>query len=100
MAWYREEDGVVISDEQFKEVCCNCYGHCAEGCISVPCRGDELSCPYYDVADTDKYEKEIRAKAIEEFAERIKHEIENCSWQFSRLEAETIDEIAEQLKGE
>ena len=36
--------------------------------------------------------------AISEFAERIKHEIRNCSWQFSRLEETTIDEIAKQLK--
>jgi hypothetical protein len=46
------------------------------------------------------FESEIRTKAIDEFAEKIKSEIANCSWQFSRLEASTIDEIAEQLKEE
>ena len=45
-------------------------------------------------------EAEIRNKAIDEFAEKIKSEIRNCSWQFSRLEESTVDEIAEQLKGE
>jgi hypothetical protein len=38
-------------------------------------------------------------KAIEEFAERMKYEIRNCSWQFSRLETETIDRIAEEMRG-
>lgn len=38
--------------------------------------------------------------AVDEFAEKIKHEIRNCSWQFSRLEEKTVDEMVEQLKGE
>lgn len=37
-------------------------------------------------------------KSIDDFAERMKYEIRNGSWQFSRLETETIDRIAEQMK--
>ena len=45
-------------------------------------------------------ENDIRNKAIDVFAEKIKYEIRNCSWQFSRLEESTIDEIARKLKEE
>ena len=50
-------------------------------------------------ANYERGYKDGYAKAIEEFAEQIKAEIENCSWQFSRLEAETIDKMAKELKG-
>ena len=40
------------------------------------------------------------AGGVYAFAERIKAEIANCSWQFSRLEAETIDNMAKEIKGE
>lgn len=49
--------------------------------------------------DRGQYDKGY-AKAIDDFAEAIKHEIRNCAWQFSRLEESTIDAIAEKMKGE
>lgn len=50
--------------------------------------------------DIKELAKNEREKAISEFAEQIKAEIANCSWQFSRLEAETIDNMAKEMKGE
>ena len=57
---------------------------------------EKAECFVNTVAEAN-YERGFKdgyAKAIEEFAEQIKAEIANCSWQFSRLEAETIDKIA------
>lgn len=52
----------------------------------------------YDRGQYVKGYKDGYAEGIDKFAERIKFEIANCSWQFSRLETSTIDEIAAQLK--
>ena len=46
----------------------------------------------------DRFEKEIRAKAIDEFAERIKREF-RTSVKYKDEELRWIDEIAEQMKG-
>lgn len=52
----------------------------------------------------DKFEKEIRNKVIDEFAERLKYEhkqtITTESVYIRRSFDEVVDEIAEQMKGE
>lgn len=64
--------------------CDKCIHHTSGMCDSWDCK----------MQTVEDVKKEAREKAIEEFAEQIKEEIANCSWQFSRLEAETIDKIA------
>ena len=60
-------------------------------------------CGYEPYVDEEAWNDGFKAgflMAVDEFAEKIKHEIRNCSWQFSRLEEKTIDEMVEQLKEE
>jgi len=60
-------------------------------------------CGYDVYVDEDAWNDGFKAgflKAVDEFAEKIKSEIANCSWQFSRLEESTIDKLADQLKEE
>lgn len=81
MSWYAEEDGRIMTNEEFEIHCCNCSAFCAEGKISVSCGGDRNDCPHFKEVDTSEYEKEIRRKAIEEFAEKIELEIsESIIW--------------------
>ena len=106
MAWYNYEDAILLTEEEFQEGCCNCSAHCAEGTISVPCDGDRGECPFYGELESDAYDKEIRAKAIEEFAEQIKaraHSTERNDWSTDYMISiweSVIDEIAMELKGE
>lgn len=99
MAWFRDEDGTVISDTRFREICNDCRECYARNNTSAPCHGDELSCHRYDFADTSEFEKEIRAKAIDEFAERLKRRYPIVG-SVNRWLNENIDEIAKELKGE
>lgn len=49
--------------------------------------------------ELEKENKEIRAKAIDEFAERIKVDLQGEHWtQFCTMRT-TIDKVAEQMKG-
>lgn len=102
MAWYNYEDAILLTEEEFQEGCCNCSAHCAEGAISVPCDGDRGECPFYGELESDAYDKEIRAKAISEFAERLKHrcDIMNRYAEMNYVMPWEIDEIAKELKGE
>ena len=112
MAWYNYEDAILLTEEEFQEGCCNCSAHCAEGTISVPCDGDRGECPFYGELESDAYDKEIRAKAIEEFAEKLKESMEKKYRHlidvdrdgFERLTTEAvethIDETVKELKGE
>lgn len=105
MAWYNYEDAILLTEEEFQEGCCNCSAHCAEGAISVPCDGDRGECPFYGELESDSYDKKIRAKAIEEFAERIR-DWQKEIYQNGKYAGELdflfkhINEIAEEMKGE
>ena len=46
----------------------------------------------------DRFEKEIRAKAIDEFAERLKEKY-GCLGYIDEIKFEEVDKIAEQMKG-
>lgn len=106
MAWYNYEDAILLTEEEFQEGCCNCSAHCAEGAISVPCDGDRGECPFYGELESDAYDKKIRAKAIEEFAEALKnHAVDHYSDYLGSnvdkiLYVEDIDKIVNELKGE
>jgi len=107
MSWCRDNDGKIITDEEFQDECFECSCFCSEGTINVPCNGERTDCPYYKEVDTSEYDTEIRNKAIEEFAERLKEkaaeilknpdimaDYKKCTiWK-----VRDIDEIAEQLK--
>lgn len=99
MSWYRDDDGKIITDEEFKDCCCNCSAFCSEGTITVPCNGDRSDCPYFKEVDTFEYDKKIRAKAIDEFAEKANKEIHMCFSDDLGIQKH-IDRIAEQMKGE
>lgn len=103
MSWYREDDGKIITDEEFQDSCYNCLLFCAEGTISVPCNGERTDCPDFKEVDTSEYDKEIRNKTIDEFVERLKNEhkqtITTESVYISRSFDEVVDEIAEKMRG-
>lgn len=97
MSWYRDDDGKIITDEEFEDDCFNCSAFCSEGTITVPCNGERTDCPYFKEVDTSEYDKKISNKKIDEFAHRIRSkvmtEIDDCA-----DELDWIDEIAEQMK--
>lgn len=89
MSWYRDDDGKIITDEEYQDDCCNCSAFCSEGTITVPCNGERSDCPYFKEVDTSEYDKKIRAEAIDDFVERIT----------LPLTEEDIARIVEELKG-
>lgn len=95
MAWYNYEDAILLTEEEFQEGCCNCSAHCAEGAISVPCDGDRGECPFYGELESDAYDKEIRAKAIEEFAEKMKELFKHI-----KVADSVIDMVVKEMNGE
>lgn len=116
MSWYRDNDGKIITDEEFQSDCTECSCFCQEGTISIPCNGERTDCPYFKEVDASEYDKEIRNKAIDEFAERMSLEIsesiiggmlfdnrDNSSYDTADkivdYVIDTAKKIAEQLKG-
>lgn len=103
MSWYRDSDGKIITDEEYRNDCMECECFCQEGMINIPCNGERTDCPYFKEVDTSEYDKEIRNKIVEKFAEKM-HELcgyEENDYQYPYLLHESrIDEIAEQMKGE
>lgn len=75
MSRYRDNDGKIITDEEFQSECTECSCFCQEGTISIPCNGERTDCPYFKEVDASEYDKEIRNKAIDEFAERMKNNL-------------------------
>ena len=62
----------------------------------------ESNCKYWNAEHEDgalSYE-EIRAKAVDEFAERLKADLQGEHWTQFRTIRNTIDKIAEQMKGD
>lgn len=100
MSWYRDDDGKIITDEEFQDDCCNCSAFCSEGTITVPCNGERTECPYFKEVDTSEYDKEIRTKAIDEFAEKLVAASEFYSPGGYMLPIVKVGIIAEQMKGE
>ena len=103
MSWYAEEDGRIITNEEFGIHCCNCSAFCAERKISVPCGGDRNDCPHFKEVDTSEYEKKIRTKAIDEFVNLVNQcsgYTKNCIEHDLSLTVYTIHQIAESMKGE
>lgn len=41
ISWYRDDDGVIITEREFGSDCAECSMFCQEGTISVPCNGEE-----------------------------------------------------------
>lgn len=108
MSWYRDNDGKIITDEEFQSDCMECSCFCQEGTINIPCDGERTDCPYFKEVDTSEYDKEIRNRAIDEFAERLKQRVSrhyvDCDAYFGGiaeeiLYADYIDEIAEEMRG-
>ena len=104
MSWYRDDDGKIITDEEFENGCCNCSAFCSEGTITVPCNGERTDCSYFKEVDTSEYDKAIREKVIDEFAEKVKPIIDekikgwtNCDYLIIWC-ARAVDEIADQMK--
>lgn len=91
MSWYRDNDGKIITDEEFQSDCMECSCFCQEGTISIPCNGERTECPYFKEVDTSEYDKEIRKKAIDDFTEALL-----C---FDVIDKSVIRRLAEQLKG-
>lgn len=112
MSWYRDSDGKIITDEEFQSDCFECSVFCSEGTITIPCNGERTDCPHFKEVDTSDYDKEIRSKVIDEFAEKLSDRLTGLSdnaticgvknVDFLTLDT-VIDEIgdmAEQMKGE
>lgn len=93
MSWYRDDDGKIITDEEFQSDCMECACFCQEGTINIHCNGERTDCPYFKEVDTSEYDKKIRAKAIDEFADKI---IEAYSY----IPKYYVRALAEQLKGD
>ena len=66
ISWYRDDDGVIITDEKFGSDCAECSMFCQEGTISVPCNGERTDCPYYKEVDTYEYDKKLKTQTIEQ----------------------------------
>lgn len=69
MSWYRDSDGKIVTDEEYRNDCMECECFCQEGMVSIPCNGERTDCPYFKEVDTSEYDKEIRDKAIDTFTE-------------------------------
>ena len=66
ISWYRDDDGVIITDREFGSDCAECSMFCQEGTISVPCNGERTDCPYYKEVDTYEYDKKLKTQTIEQ----------------------------------
>jgi hypothetical protein len=66
ISWYRDDDGVIITDKEFGSDCAECSMFCQEGTISVPCNGERTDCPYYKEVDTYEYDKKLKTQTIEQ----------------------------------
>lgn len=71
MSWYRDDDGKIITDEEFGSDCGECSIFCQEGRITIPCNGERTDCPYFKEVDTSEYDKKIYNKAIDDLTEKI-----------------------------
>ena len=103
MSWYRDDDGKIITDEEFGSDCDECSIFCQEGRITIPCKGERTDCPYFKEVDTSEYDKKIYNKAIDDFVKNIKEcsgWTPNCieSWHDVCLTIYTLYQIAEELK--
>lgn len=107
MSWCRDEDRKIITDKEFDETCSECNSYCCEGRTSIPCKGVKEDCPNCTKVDTIEYDREIRDKVIDEFAEALNNKISEFVLQHKdNLEYASgisvawniIDEIAEQMK--
>ena len=108
MNWINE-DGIILTEEQFEVACNNCMGHCSEGCVSVPCKGDKLNCPNFGMVDTSEYDAAVRNRVIDELTKALI--VNFTDWQMSNASVgneekyeviskaiKGIEEIAEQMK--
>ena len=109
MSWYIEEDGIIVTDEEFQDGCSECMSYCSVGAITVPCNGESYDCPYYKEVDTFEYDKKIRNKTIEEFAEKCNQKITEFILEHQQqltfasgvsVAWNIIDEIADNMKEE
>ena len=66
ISWYRDDDGVIITDREFGSDCAECSMFCQEGTISVPCNGERTDCPYYKEVDTYEYDQKLKTQTIEQ----------------------------------
>jgi len=64
ISWYRDDDGVIITDREFGSDCAECSMFCQEGTISVPCNGERTDCPYYKEVDTYEYDKKLKLRQL------------------------------------
>lgn len=66
ISWYRDDDGVIITDEEFGSDCAECSMFRQEGTISVPCNVERTDCPYYKEVDTYEYDKKLKSQTVEQ----------------------------------
>ena len=71
MSWYRDDDGKIITDEEFGSDCGECSMFCQEGRITIPCNGERTDCPYFKEVDTSEYDKKIYNKAIDDLTNKL-----------------------------
>ncbi len=106
ISWYRDSDGKIITDEEYKNDCMECECFCQEETVNIPCNGERTDCPYFKEVDTSDYDKEIRDKAIEELSCKLMTYFADCQLKEEGAIVrdvlvgviERIDEITEQMK--
>lgn len=104
MSWYRDSDGKIITDEEYRNDCMECECFCQEGMVNIPCNGERTDCPYFKEIDTSEYDKKIRDKVIEEFVkaedylmEKIKEEIAEVNIDYEWRKVVCLDDIRAKL---
>lgn len=111
MSWHRDSDGKIVTDEEYRNDCMECECFCQEGMVNIPCNGERTDCPHFKEVDTSDYDKEIRDRAIEEFASLLSNKDNIVRYDIDEILSESgnfdyacdcfrkyIDEIAEQMK--
>lgn len=103
MSWYRNSDGKIVTDEEYRNGCMECECFCQEGMVNIPCNGERTDCPYFKEVDTSDYDRGIRNKAIEEFLEKICNTSELArpvGWSTKQeiVQMKRVQEIAERMK--
>lgn len=90
MSWYRDNDGKIITDDEFQSACCECSAFCSEGTISVSCNGERSDCPHYKEVDTSEYDNRIIQSYIDKVVEELTN-LQKCEYELSPIRCHTLD---------
>lgn len=64
MSWYRDSDGQIITDEEFKNECMKCACFRQEGMFNIPCNGERADCLSFSEVDTSEYDKKFEIRRL------------------------------------